>query len=256
MTPEQHILNLYKKVGETPLESLIRFKHTHPEFQNLKMTYAGRLDPMAEGVLVVLAGNIRDEKKNKILSLDKEYEFEILWGFESDTYDVLGIVKNSGIQPEKNFDRKFPSLVQKIIAKKTQEYPPYSSRTVGGKSLFMWAREGKIDEIDIPTRQIKIFSFEHIETRREKQVEILDNVLKKISLVEGDFRQGQVNSSWQNEINRNEYALITKCRAVVSGGTYVRSLVHYLGAEMGCGALAYSIKRTRVGNYKVDTSVI
>lgn len=256
MTPEQHILNLYKKVGETPLECLIRFKNTHPEFQNQKMTYAGRLDPMAEGVLVVLAGNIKEENKKEILSLDKEYEFEILWGFESDTYDVLGIVNNSGTQPEKNFDRKFPSLVQKIITKKTQEYPPYSSRTVGGKSLFLWAREGKIDEIDIPTRQIKIFSFEHIETRREKQAEILDRVLRKISLVDGDFRQEQVSSSWQSEINKNEYALITKCRAVASSGTYIRSLVHFLGIEMGSGSLAYSIKRTRVGNYKVDTSSI
>lgn len=251
MTTEQHILNLYKEVGETPLECLIRYKNNHPEFQNIKMTYAGRLDPMAEGVLVVLAGNIKEEKKKEILSLDKEYEFEILWGFESDTYDVLGIVKNAGTQPEKNFDRKFTSLIQKIIAKKTQEYPPYSSRTVGGKSLFLWAREGKIDEIDIPTRQVKIFSFEHIETRREKQTEILENVLKKISLVKGDFRQEQVNYSWQDEININEYALITKCKVVVSSGTYIRSLVNLLGQEMGSGALAYSIKRTRVGEFRI-----
>ena len=51
------ILKLYKKEGETPLEAIERFRRKNPEYRNEKMTYAGRLDPMAEGVLLVLAGN-------------------------------------------------------------------------------------------------------------------------------------------------------------------------------------------------------
>lgn len=81
---------LYKKVGQTPLHVLEAYKNEHPELANVPMAYAGRLDPMAEGKLLVLQG---DECKvqEKYHSLDKEYEFEVLFGVSSDTADVLGL---------------------------------------------------------------------------------------------------------------------------------------------------------------------
>lgn len=252
MAKEQHILNLYKEVGETPLECLIRFRESHKEYENLKMTYAGRLDPMAEGVLVVLAGNIQEAKKKEILEFDKEYEFEVLWGFETDTYDVLGLVTGVGKEPTKNFDKRLPMLLEQVLKKKTQEYPPYSSRTVGGKSLFEWSREGRISEVDIPTRHIKIFSLYHLETRRVLQKEIFKVIEEKVSKVKGDFRQQEILNKWKESVKEDEYALISRCRTTVSSGTYIRSIVHYLGREMGSGALAYSIKRTRVGPCRVE----
>lgn len=251
MAKEQHILNLYKHTGETPLECLMRFKEAHPEFRDMKMTYAGRLDPMAEGVLVVLAGAIRETDKKEILAYDKEYEFEILWGFETDTYDILGTVTKVGREPVRHFDTKIQTLLKEFQNKKTQDYPPYSSKTVGGKSLFMWAREGKINEIDIPTRHIRIFSLEHIHTRLISQEEILKDVTHRISMVSGDFRQREILLSWENAIKSEESALVSLCRASVSSGTYIRSLAHSLGEKMASGALAYSIKRTRVGNYRI-----
>ena len=57
-----NILKLYKNRGETPLECINRFKKENPEYQKEKMTYAGRLDPLAEGLLLVLVG---EECKNK-----------------------------------------------------------------------------------------------------------------------------------------------------------------------------------------------
>ncbi len=251
MAKVEHILILYKEIGETPLECLIRFKDSHPEYKDIKMTYAGRLDPMAEGVLVVLAGSIREEEKKEILEADKEYEFEILWGFETDTYDILGLVTSVGKEPIKNFDKKLPKLLEKVLNKKTQEYPPYSSRTVNGRSLFEWAREGRINEVDIPTRHIKVFSLSHIETRRVLQKEILSYTRDRVSKVRGDFRQEEILKKWAESVIEDEYALVSKCKAAVSSGTYIRSLAHILGKEMGSGALAYSIKRTRVGEYKL-----
>lgn len=76
MAGKSEILSLYKELGETPLECLQRFKAEHPEYMEAKMTYLGRLDPMAEGLLLVLVGNTKD--KEKYLSLDKTYEFEVL----------------------------------------------------------------------------------------------------------------------------------------------------------------------------------
>lgn len=256
MASEQTILTLYKKLGETPLECLTRFRKDNPAFAEMKMTYAGRLDPMAEGLLLVLAGSIQESKKKELLSYDKTYEFEVLWGFETDTYDTLGMVTKVGSEPLRKFDTKLPKLLSEIQNKKTQEYPPYSSRTVDGKSLFEYARAGTIKEIDIPTRQIKIFTLEHIHTREVSQKEILKTIEERVAHVHGDFRQQEILGSWKHSINQKETALVSLLRASVSSGTYIRSLTHAMGEKLECGAIAYSIKRTRVGPYTLDDVTI
>jgi tRNA U55 pseudouridine synthase TruB len=63
---------IHKHIGETPLEALERFRRMQIEketdldskrnWQIVPMTYAGRLDPMAEGELLILIG---DECRNK-----------------------------------------------------------------------------------------------------------------------------------------------------------------------------------------------
>jgi tRNA pseudouridine55 synthase len=92
---KDQVLKLYKKVGETPLECLERFRKNHPKFKNQKMTYAGRLDPLAEGELLVLVGE-SCKNKEKYLKLDKEYLVDILFGFETDSYDLLGLPVSPG----------------------------------------------------------------------------------------------------------------------------------------------------------------
>src|SRR3989344_5164686 len=118
MTEKAEILKLYKELGETPLECLYRYKESHIKSKDTKMTYLGRLDPMAEGVLLVLTGNTRD--REKYLSLDKTYEFEVLWGIESDTYDILG--KTNFVKGPLKLENKMEKLLEKISKKKTQSY--------------------------------------------------------------------------------------------------------------------------------------
>lgn len=43
-----------------------------------------------------------------------------------------------------------------------------------------------------------------------------------------------------------------RLRVVCSPGTYIRSLVHDLGQDLGVGAYAIALKRTRIGNYKLE----
>ncbi len=245
MNENEEIIKLYKKIGETPLETIQRFRLENPEYKNTKMTYLGRLDPMAEGLLLVLAGNTK--RKNEYLLMDKTYEFEVMWGFMTDTYDILGRVIGKWPQPQK-LEKKIEGLLNEIQKKKVQEYPSYSSRTVEGKPLFEWARENKIEEIEIPTRGIKIFSIEHIDTRFEKGENLLKEILEKIDLVKGDFRQEEIKHIWSLSLRPEDMVLISKFKADVSTGTYIRGLAEEMGKILGCGGVAMSIKRTRMGN--------
>ncbi|AKM84395.1 MAG: tRNA pseudouridine synthase B [Candidatus Campbellbacteria bacterium GW2011_GWD1_35_49] len=245
------IFELYKKEGETPLEAIEKFRKENVRFGDQKMTYAGRLDPMAEGVLLVLVG---EECKNKdeYLGLDKEYEFEILWGFQTDTYDVLGIPKQTGSDPVlkkfKNFEFS-NSLKNKIVnlkGKFIQKYPPYSSMTVKGKQLFQWAREGRLNEIEIPDAEIEIYEAEFLENRKIEKEELLKNILSRIEKIKGDFRQEEIKKEWKNILNNNldvrvpSEFVISKFRIKCSSGTYVRGIANELGG------IAYGIKRTRI----------
>src|SRR3989344_1807696 len=124
------IHNLYKRRGETPLECVQRFVLNNPELKGEKMTYLGRLDPLAEGVLLVGSGeDTKQEQREKFFGLDKEYDFISLFGFATDTYDVLGRI----LRVEKIKDLNELDLIKmtKVYeGEREQNYPAFSSKII------------------------------------------------------------------------------------------------------------------------------
>jgi tRNA pseudouridine(55) synthase len=238
-----------KKIGETPLEALIRLRTERPEYKDSSLTYAGRLDPMAEGALLVLSDE-DNKRRDEFLKMDKEYEFDVLWGIETDTYDMLGKIVDSNIPAI--FDKKiFLKTIEKYQGIYNQPYPPYSSQPVDGKPLFEWAREGRINEIDIPSKEINIKKLEHVCDRRIITADLKEKILSNIDLIKGDFRQKEIKSLWQVFFTKHSSTIFTYStfRATVTSGAYMRGLAHDFGRDLGCGAIALRIVRKRVGDY-------
>lgn len=48
---------------------------------------------------------------------------------------------------------------------------------------------------------------------------------------------------------------IVKFRIFCGSGTYVRSLIHDLGQELGCGAYVKGLRRTKVGDFSVEKAL-
>ena len=86
---------IWKNLGETPLEALTRLREEVSIPSDVPMTYAGRLDPAAEGFLIVLTGE-ECKKKETYSSLTKTYMAEILVDVSTDSYDLLGIPNFDG----------------------------------------------------------------------------------------------------------------------------------------------------------------
>ncbi|OGD66808.1 hypothetical protein A2442_01655 [Candidatus Campbellbacteria bacterium RIFOXYC2_FULL_35_25] len=250
----EKVLNLYKKEGETPLETTENFRKENSEYEKEKMTYAGRLDPMAEGVLLVLSG---EECKNKeeYLNLDKEYEFEILWGIITDTYDILGIPKIYRGKAPVDLSG-FGDVLKKLKGKQVFEYPPYSSATVEGKQLFQWAREGRLNEIEIPRKEVEIYNIELLENYEISGEELLKSIINRVQKVTGDFRQKEITKQWQlpGALPLGVDFVVSKVRVNCSRGTYVRAIANKLGNDLGVGAIALKIKRNKVGEYNIKNS--
>ena len=275
----EKVINLYKSRGKTPLETIEDFRAAYKEYNNEKITYAGRLDPMAEGVLLALLG---EETKNReaYTSLDKEYVFEWIFGLSTDTYDLLGLVKESS---ETGFDflrnasaltcrsdaagsvlenqNQFPKILKEFFAEQKgkfiQKYPPFSSKVVNGKSLFSLAKGGRIKTEDLPSHEVEIKESEYLGNTILKKSDLENFIKKTVSSVSGDFRQKQILTDWKNRLgksDREEY-IVHKARLVVGSGFYVRQFVYDIGRKFNTGAVTFSILRTRVGIYKIEKSL-
>ena len=242
---------LYKTLGETPNQCVMRFKAQNPEYSAISMTYAGRLDPIAEGLLLVLSGDeIRE--KDKYLELKKTYEFEILWGFSTDTLDVLGMVTSKEISIPTTIEIK--KALEVSLEKFEQKYPAYSSKPVNGLPLLEWARSGKLHEIEIPSHEVEIFEASHITRKTILGSDLLNDVKTKIKSVIGDFRQKEILNSWVNILvsNPEKEFIVDSISMTVSSGFYVRQFVSDFAGTFDATATTFYIKRTQIGDFKVE----
>ncbi len=246
----KNIILLNKKEGETPLEALENFRKKNKKYKDIKMTYAGRLDPMASGVLLVLAGE-ETKNKEKYLGLDKEYEFEILFGFATDTYDVLGKVISSNVLTNfrtSKIKNKIKENLKYFTGKFIQKYPVYSSKTVKGKQLFEYARGGV--EVELPEREVFVKKFMLLKLQKISSKKLLTNIEKRVKKVKGDFRQDEILKIWRKKLNvQHRVFNIASFKIKCSSGTYVRGIANSIGEKIGIPALAFSIKRTKVGRF-------
>ena len=246
---------VYKKRGETPLQCIERLRKEQPEYKDAVLSYAGRLDPMAEGALLVLIGE-ENKKREEYLNLEKEYTFDVLFGFSTDTYDILGKLTQafSKITNTRASMKAVLDAVGAMRGKRKQKYPPYSSKTVEGKPLFKWAREGKLDEITIPKHKIEIFSSALTGMRTVRAEDLWSQIDKDIRYLKGDFRQKEIRNCWWEHLRPlyGEVFDVATVHTHSSSGTYVRMLTQELGGRTNIPALALKIVRTRVGKYTIE----
>lgn len=245
------IIIVNKKEGETPLEALEVFRKKNKKYKNLPMTYAGRLDPMASGALLILAGE-ETKNKEKYLALEKEYEFEILFGFATDTHDILGKVTNYEISrvEKKELEKLIKQNLKKFTGKFIQKYPPYSSKTVKGKPLFEYARSGEY--VEAPKREVFVRELKFLKIKSINNKNLFRNIEKRIKKVKGDFRQKKILSLWKKYLHTSMLKYVVANFKIKCGsGTYVRGIASALGEQISIPALAFSIKRTKIGKWNL-----
>ena len=239
-------LVLWKNEGETPLACIDRARREGKVPEGVKATYAGRLDPMASGVLLVLVGDAVHEKES-FLKLDKEYVVEVLLGVSTDTGDILGKV----IVAKEFVEGNIAQAVEACVGEFVEEYPKYSSKTVDGKPLFQYANEG--EGVEMPQHTISIDSIDMLDTRTLGKQELVDAVLARVAKIEGDFRQQDIIEKWSElaRVSEIETFTLLTIRVMCGSGAYMRVLAEKIGRLLDVPALAYSIVRTRVGDFHI-----
>ena len=244
---------VYKPAGLTPAQAIDAFRKENPKYKNKAISHAGKLDPLAEGLLLLVTGKLTTPKNlKKYLNLDKEYKAKILFGFSTDSYDIQGIpTKGEVIEINK---AKLLEEIEKFKGTYFQETPPFSGRKVNGKPLYYYARKNKLNKITIPKQKITIKKIESSNFSKINNKQLLEEITKKINLLNGDFRQKEIIQKWGELLKENQefYAIdiIIQC----SSGTYIRSIANDLGEKFN-KAILLNLIRTKVGDFSINNSI-
>lgn len=146
------ILIVSKPIGRTSTHVVRVVKRI---LGNVKVGHCGTLDPLAGGVLVLVFGHATKWQAH-LMGQDKRYEGTFRLGWTTDTWDVTGRVL---------VERPVPPLtmaaLQQVCAQLTgriEQIPPmFSARRVGGRRLYLLARQGK--EVPRPARPVTVQEF-------------------------------------------------------------------------------------------------
>jgi tRNA pseudouridine(55) synthase len=253
-------ITLEKAVGETPLQCVEAYRATHPELTGVPLAYAGRLDPMASGQLLILVGD-ECKRQTEYHSLDKTYEFSVLIGISSDTGDVLGRLATDP-QPPSPTDDLLQGIATELTGPITLPYPAYSSKTIQGKQLHQWALADELHTITIPTKTSTIYELtyrhsitiardELCQLARQK-IDTLPPVMEASKALGRDFRRTDIRVDWQqvaaNDSLPHQYH-IAHFTCTCSSGTYIRTLSALIATRLGTQGLAWHIHRSAIGRY-------
>lgn len=107
------------------------------------------------------------------------------------------------------------SAMESFLGVYLQTPPPYCAKKVGGVKYYELARRG--EEVPDEKKEVTIFEFSPLE-------------------------------AWQPQHD-------LRFRMGCSSGTYARSLVHELGAKLGCGAALSGLRRTAIGSFRIEDAI-
>ena len=174
-----------------------------------KIGHAGTLDPMAQGVLLVLLGQATKISGHLMAGGEKRYTAVVEFGRTTDTWDDDGVTLTAldaeallrQVLERPDFEAVLRAEVASWSGEMRQAVPAYSAAKHEGRPLYSLARAGH----DIP--------------EKVKTIYILRAEVLWVDLPRAAFR------------------------VVCSSGTYIRSLAHSLGTRLGCGAVLTELTR-------------
>ena len=124
-------------------------------FDAQKNGHCGTLDPFASGVLPIAFGEAT-KLINFITDGDKEYEFTLCFGTETDSSDCTGnIVAEGGNIPD---EAEIKDILPHFCGTIKQTPPAYSAIKINGERAYDLARLGQ--DVAIPEREITIYQID------------------------------------------------------------------------------------------------
>ncbi|KAF5373658.1 hypothetical protein D9758_000626 [Tetrapyrgos nigripes] len=227
---------------------------------DVKLGQGGTLDPIADGVMVLGVGKAT-KQLTQFLDCTKEYRTTCLLGCETDSYDSEGAKVR--IAPWKHVTKEQVEKALPQFTGQIKQTPPiFSALKMDGKPLYEYARKGIPLPRPIEPRDVTVHSLEVVEwlgsnhsfswpekslTQEEKKAAetALHGVDREISL-----QDKPESAAESTEEDNTPTAFVLRMR--VSGGTYVRSIVHDLANTLGSAGHVVTLQRSSQGRFVIE----
>lgn len=246
---------VYKPPGilGTQIANIYKQKHN-----KTKVCICGKLDPMAEGQLLLLYDE-HCKKMNNYLGHSKTYQFTILWGFKTSSDDTLGLINNTRLINDTNINYDYvESELQNFTGSYNQQFHKYSAKPVhnnnGEKhSLWDWTNQNRLDEIIIPSKSVHVNYIKQLKTEKKNFNELkrsIISILEKLDTTNNTFCKNDAIHNWNTFNYKNLYntndVYITTFEAQVSTGYYIRQFISDFGEKTGLLGTALNINRIKI----------
>jgi tRNA pseudouridine55 synthase len=156
MTPGIYLV--HKPVGQTSFSLVQTFmeevRRAGIRRDKLPVCHGGVLDPFAEGLVLLLAGQTT-RLMDLLHPLPKVYVAEIGWGAETDSGDLLGQVTKASNSPRLT-EAQLDTAVQQFLGWQEQVPPATSNKRIGGERAYRKAHRG--EEVVLPPSRVYLHS--------------------------------------------------------------------------------------------------
>jgi tRNA pseudouridine55 synthase len=151
---------LDKPTGITSAHAVAKVKRA---LKPAKIGHAGTLDPLASGILPLALGEAT-KTVSFMMGAGKSYSFEVTWGEERDSDDIMGAVTSTS--PKHPAKADILGLLPEFTGKIMQQPPSYSAIKVDGKRAYDMARQG--EEVELKAREVTVHSLEMTDYTTDK----------------------------------------------------------------------------------------
>lgn len=118
-----------------------------------RVGHTGTLDPVAEGLLVLLIG-AATKYQHALQAHEKTYEATVRFGLQTDTGDAVGAPIRRAPVPPMDADR-VAAVLASFRGPVVQTPPAYSAVKVKGRPAYWWARRRQ--PVVLPQRVIQVY---------------------------------------------------------------------------------------------------
>ncbi len=148
------VINVYKPKGPTSFQIVHKLRKL---LKVKKIGHTGTLDPQAEGVLVICIGEAT-KIAHLLTNTKKVYEAEIIFGIETDTWDMEGSILREA--PCRGIEKRIKEILPLFQGEVEQIPPMYSAISYKGERLYKLARRGEV--VERKPRKVNIYKLEFL----------------------------------------------------------------------------------------------
>jgi tRNA pseudouridine55 synthase len=215
-----------------------------------KVGHGGTLDPLASGVLPIALGEAT-KLAGRMLDATKSYDFTIRFGEETDTLDLEGkIVATSDVRPTIS---GIECVLERFTGEIEQVPPSFSALRVEGERAYDLARAGK--EVELKARRVTVHGLKILPGTGR-------GTMQRSGMVEGACRRSPATSvgplhqpaAGPPPRAGEELEEIT-LTAIVSKGTYIRSLARDIASALGTVGHVVMLRRTKAGPFTLEQAI-